>query len=74
MHIGRSNALVTGTELYGSVHTGDHAYFASATVREQLRIGKDALVGMKATVLKDAEDGQVLIGTPAKPAKGKQGE
>lgn len=74
VHIGRSNALVTGTELYGSVHTGDHAYFASATVREQLHIGKDALVGMKATVLKDAEDGQVLIGTPAKPAKGKQGE
>ncbi|WP_417448871.1 acetyltransferase [Kordiimonas sp.] len=56
----------------GNVHIGDHAYIgAGATVKpgdaaRPLRIGKGAVVGMGAVVTKDIDDGQTVVGNPAR--------
>lgn len=51
----------------GSVKIGNNVtIFSGAIIREQKRIGKDAVVGMGAVVTKDVPAGETWIGNPAR--------
>lgn len=55
----------------GRVEIDDYAYIGTGAILKQgsherpLRIGKGAVVGMGAVVLKDVNDGEVVVGNPA---------
>lgn len=46
----------------------------NASIRNRVRIGKDAIIGMGAVVTKSVEPGTVVIGNPAKPMERKPKE
>jgi len=53
--------------LCGGVRVGPRAWIApNASVREQLRVGADAVVGLASTVVRDVPDGVTVVGSPAK--------
>ncbi len=64
--------MITGSRLYGSVELGDNVYIASATVRNQCKIGKHTMVGIGAVVTKDIPAYTTVAGVPAKALKGEQ--
>ena len=48
---------------------GDGAWIApSACVRDGLKIGANAVIGLGAVVVKDVPDGVTVMGAPARPA------
>ena len=62
--------IASGVRLGGSVHIGRTAYLgAGALIRETLRIGAGALVGMGSVVLRDVPPGEVWAGNPARRLK-----
>lgn len=60
----------------GRVVIDDNAYIGTGAVLKQgshskpLRIGKGAIIGMGAIVLNDVEDGEVVVGNPARVIRG----
>lgn len=53
--------------LCGGVQIGPRAWVApNASVREQLRVGADAVVGLASTVVKHVPDGATVVGSPAR--------
>ena len=44
-----------------------------ALVRNQCRIGKEAVVGMGTVVIKNVENNQTVVGNPARPFVKKEG-
>ena len=64
--LGENIVLIAGSILYGSVKTGMNAYVASAMVRNQLRIGDNAVIGMGSVVVKDVDADVTVTGVPAK--------
>mgnify|MGYP004566843369 CR=1 FL=1 len=64
--LGENSVLIAGSILYGSVKTGMNAYVASAMVRNQLRIGDNAVIGMGSVVVKDVDADVTVTGVPAK--------
>lgn len=63
----RDCALVAGSIIMGSAHLQPRAYVASAAVRDQTVIGRGALIGMGAAVVKNVPDETTVAGVPAKP-------
>ena len=63
-----SDSLVVGEVLMmGSSSTGDRAYLSgNAVIRDGVRIGSDAFIGMGSVVTKNISDGAVVKGNPAK--------
>jgi acetyltransferase-like isoleucine patch superfamily enzyme len=56
--------------LSGSVHVGRCAYLgAGSLVRQGLKIGDAAVVGMGAVVLTDVPPGETWAGNPARPLR-----
>ena len=64
-----NSALVGGTMILGSVKIEKNGYVASALVKNQCRIGENALVGLGSVVISDVQDNSVVIGVPAKDYK-----
>lgn len=64
----KENCMITAScMISGSVVIEKDSYIApGVTIRNQLTIGKDVLVGMGAVVVKDIEDNKVVTGIPAK--------
>lgn len=59
--------LIAGAIIGGGVHVGRHSWVSiNASIREQLVVGDDAVVGMAATVTRDVPDGETVIGSPAR--------
>ena len=60
----------------GRIVIDDNAYIGTGAVLKQgshskpLRIGKGAIIGMGAIVLNDVEDGEVVVGNPARVIRG----
>jgi UDP-3-O-[3-hydroxymyristoyl] glucosamine N-acyltransferase len=66
-HLERGTFVVSGAFLGGGTHTGENCWLAAnITVKEQTRINDKALVGLGAVVLKEVEEGAVMIGNPAR--------
>lgn len=70
--IGKRNALVSGTRIYGSVKTGENVYIASSIVKNQLHIGDNAVIGMGSVVIRDVKENDTVAGVPAKSIKDKR--
>lgn len=67
--IGRDAAVIANAMIGGSTQIGDRSWIApSATLRDVVSIGADAVVGLGAVVTKDVPDGETVIGAPARPA------
>jgi UDP-3-O-[3-hydroxymyristoyl] glucosamine N-acyltransferase len=66
--IGRHALLIAHAMVGGSTEVGEGAWVApSATLRDGIRIGHHATVGLGALVVKDVPDGAVVMGAPARP-------
>jgi acetyltransferase-like isoleucine patch superfamily enzyme len=60
--------VAPGAVVSGGVHLGRSSYIgARAAVRQNVRVGERALVGMGAVVLRDVDDGDTVVGNPARP-------
>ncbi len=70
--VGRDAAVIANTMVGGSVEIGDRAWLApSATIMDRITIGREAVVGLGAVVLKDVPDKAVMVGNPAGELKKK---
>lgn len=62
--------IASGVRLGGGVHVEREAYLgAGAMIREGLRIGEAALVGMGSVVLHDVPARETWVGAPARPLR-----
>ncbi len=62
--------LCAGVSLGGDVHVGQAAYIGmNASVREGVRIGAGATVGMGSVVLQDVPAEETWVGVPARPIR-----
>ena len=60
--------VTVGTTIGGYTEIGDDAKIGfNSTIKNRLRVGKGALIGMGAVVTKNVDDGATVIGNPAKP-------
>jgi UDP-3-O-[3-hydroxymyristoyl] glucosamine N-acyltransferase len=67
VRIGARTLVVAGAVLCGSSKIGEDCWIgASACVKEHVKIGDGAMVGMGAMVLKDVEPKSVVIGNPSR--------
>lgn len=65
--LGEDTFVVGETIMFGSSSTGERAFISgNATIRDGRRVGSDAKVGMGAVVVRNVEDGAVVMGNPAK--------
>lgn len=57
-----------GARLAGGVSVGDRSWIGiGAVIRQGIRIGNDVVVGAGAAVIDDIDDGQIVVGVPARP-------
>lgn len=67
VQVGKDTFIVGETIMFGSSSVGDRAYISgNSTIRNGIRIGNEALVGMGSNVIKDIQDGAVVKGNPAR--------
>lgn len=60
--------LAAGSALAGTVHVGAEAYLGTnSTVRENLSIGRGAVLGMAAALITNLPAGETWAGNPARP-------
>lgn len=64
-----------GAHLAGEVRVGQRSWIGiGSAVRQRIRIGKDVVVGAGAVVVCDVEDGEAVVGVPARPLRRGEGE
>lgn len=64
--IGRRTLITSPCHVCGSVTVGDDCHIAGITIRNQRKVGNNAVVGLGAVVVKDVEEGTTVVGNPAK--------
>ena len=68
--VGSASLLTACAELSGGVHVGKRVWIGpNSSVKQKLRIGDDALIGIAANVIRDVDSGAVVMGNPAKVRK-----
>lgn len=65
--IGENTMITSPVHVCGSVTIGRNCHIAGAIIRNQRSVGDRSTVGLGAVVVKDVEEGTVVIGNPAKP-------
>lgn len=66
--VGRHAAVIALAMIAGSVELGDYSWIApSAAIREVVKVGRQATVGIGAVVTKNIPDGETWTGVPARP-------
>ena len=71
--LGKNVEIPAGAIIGGFCVLEDGAYVGvNATVRNRIRIGKKAFIGMGAVVTKSVDDGITVVGNPAKPFEKKK--
>lgn len=72
VHVGKNCILTAGTIFSGGVRLYENCWLGPNTaVKQKTVIGKDALIGIGAVVLKDVPEGAVIVGNPGKPLEKK---
>ncbi len=67
--VGERSLVIANSEISGSVVIGSDVWIApSVSIREKLKIGNGAFIGLGSVVTKDVEVDAVVYGVPAKPA------
>jgi UDP-3-O-[3-hydroxymyristoyl] glucosamine N-acyltransferase len=67
VRIGKHSAVIANCMIGGSTLIGDYSWIApSASLRDQITIGKSCTIGMGAVVTKSIPDDQTWTGSPAK--------
>ena len=62
-----ASMIIAGSIICGSALLGNHSYVApGGIIKNQLKVGDNALVGMGAVVTKNLEKNKVAVGVPAK--------
>jgi len=65
--IGKHCFIISGSVIGGSCHIGDYSKVSmNASIRDKIRIGEKAIVGMGSVVTKDIGDRWVVVGNPAR--------
>ena len=64
--LGKNSTVIACANIMGSVSTGENVYISSSIVRNQIKIGSNAVVGMGAVVVKDVSGDTTVVGNPAK--------
>ncbi len=73
--VGSCCLVIAGAEVSGSVWIGDRSWIGpQATIREQLKIGADSLVGIGAVVVADVPPNTVVAGNPARVMRQKDAQ
>ena len=68
--IGDHNWLTSATNISGNVSIGNNCFFAiNSTLGHSVTIGNDVFIGANALVIKNVEDGKVIIKESDKPIK-----
>jgi UDP-3-O-[3-hydroxymyristoyl] glucosamine N-acyltransferase len=68
--VGKSSLVIANAMIGGSTTIDDYSWVApSASLLNQIKIGKNVTVGMGAVVTKNIPDGETWTGVPAKPLK-----
>lgn len=65
--IGEHTVITMPTHICGSVIVGDNCHIAATTIRNQCKIGNNAVLGLGSVVIKDVASGTTVVGNPAKP-------
>jgi UDP-3-O-[3-hydroxymyristoyl] glucosamine N-acyltransferase LpxD len=72
VRIGKNSEICTGTIIGGSTSIGDMTWTGlNSTLKDNIKIGNNVLIGAGAAVIKDVPDGDVVAGVPAKSIKDK---
>lgn len=72
--IGRAVMITAGTTLAGSVRLSDYAWIgANSSIKNGIKIGLRALVGIGSVVVKNVEGGKIVIGNPARVLRDRKG-
>jgi len=71
--VGNYVTLAPKAAVNGNVRIGDGVYIGTgAVIKPGVSIGNGAVIGMGAMVLRDVEDGEIVVGNPAKPMNKKR--
>lgn len=63
--VGRDSVIIC-SHLYGSAHLEENAWVAGSIVKNQCRVGENAVVGIGTVVTRDVPEGKVAVGVPAR--------
>lgn len=66
-----NSAIIAGAVLLGSIVVEDNAYISTSTIQNQLKIGKNAFVGVGSVVIRDVPENITVVGNPARPLEKK---
>jgi serine acetyltransferase len=68
--VGKHTLVIAGVVVGGSTRIGDDVWVApSATLREHIKIGRDAFVGLGSVVLKNVPRQMLVLGVPARAVR-----
>jgi UDP-3-O-[3-hydroxymyristoyl] glucosamine N-acyltransferase len=67
VHIQENSLIIAHAMIAGSVVVGKNTWIApSASLKQKIKIGDNAVIGIGSVVLKDVEEGETVAGVPAK--------